>query len=261
VAAQTEPRQVTETRAEGDVPLWVHPEWRERFSWLVQGTTGRGRGAEPFDMGLSGVQPVGPALDRWRALRAASGMDVVAHSRQVHAADLWIHREVGAPGIQVMDGFDGHVTDRRGLLITVGVADCVPVSVVDPETSVIAMLHAGWRGTAAGIVERGIHRMVESWQSSPERLHVHCGPAICGECYEVGPEVHEAVNPDAPVPPGKANIDVRASIARRVMGLGVPAENVTVSTHCTRCGEPDFFSHRGGSKARQMGVLGMIERR
>lgn len=256
-----EARSVTEVLAEGGVPLWVHPEWRERFPWLVQGTTGSGRADEPFDLGLSGAQPVGPAMDRWRLLRAASGMETVAHSRQVHGADLWIHREAGAPGILVMDGFDGHLTDRRGLLVTVGVADCVPVSVIDPNTSVVAMLHAGWRGTAAGIVERAIHRMVESWQAAPEHMHVHCGPAICGECYEVGPEVHQAVNPGFPIPEGRANIDVRASIARRVMELGVPAENVTVSTHCTRCGEPDFFSHRGGSRARQMGVLGMVERR
>lgn len=258
-AGTTKPRAVREVLPDGAAPLWVHPEWRERFPWLVQGTTGRGRDEEPFDLGLSGAQPVGRALERWRALVRETGMESAAHARQVHGADLWIHRELGPPGIAVMDGFDGHVTDRPGLLLTVGVADCVPVSVVDPETRAVALVHSGWRGTAAGIVERAVRRLADSWQSSPERLYLHCGPSICGECYEVGPEVHEAVNPDVPPPPGRALIDLRAAIAGRAEALGVPSRQITVSAHCTLCGDPDFFSHRGGSPARQVGVLGMRE--
>jgi hypothetical protein len=257
VATGVEVRTVAEQRLPGGVPLWVHPEWASRFPWLAQGTTGSGGGDAPFDLGLSGAQPVGAALDRWRALLAATEMHAVAHARQVHAADIWIHREAGPPGILVMDGFDGHVTDRPCLLLSVGVADCVPVSVVDPETRAVALVHAGWRGTAAGIVERAIHRLVESWQATPERLWLHCGPAICGACYEVGPEVHAAIHPDRPIPSTNTPIDVRAGIAERALGMGLPAEHVSVSTHCTRCGESDFFSHRAGSKARQMGVLGI----
>jgi hypothetical protein len=257
VADPAAARTVAEVRAAGDVPLWVHPEWAERFPFLVQGTTGRGEGGEPFDLGLSGEQPVGAVLGRWRALAAGTEMETVAHARQVHAADIWIHRERGAPGIVVMDRFDGHVTDRAGLLLTVSVADCVPVFVVDPETRAVALVHSGWRGTAAGIVERAIHRLVESWQSPPGRLWLHCGPSICGECYEVGPEVHAGVHPDREPPAGNTPIDLRAAIAARAVAAGLPPEHVSVSSHCTLCGDPDFFSHRGGSPGRQMGVLGV----
>jgi polyphenol oxidase len=257
VGSPTEVRTVAERLRPGDVPLWVQPEWEERFPWLVQGTTGRGSGSEPFDLGLSGAQPVGQVMDRWRAVLASTGVESAVHARQVHEADIWIHREAGGPGILVMNGFDGHVTDRPGLLLSVGVADCTPVSIVDPQARVVALVHAGWRGTAAGIVERGIHRIVESWDSAPERLWVHCGPAICEACYEVGPEVHAAIHPDRPAPDGPANIDVRGAIVERALGKGVPAAQVSVSEHCTRCGPPDFFSHRGGHKGRQMGILGM----
>jgi YfiH family protein len=250
-------RAVAEVRAPGDVPLWVHPEWAERFPGIAQGTTGRGDGAEPFDLGLAGDQPVGAALDRWRGLLRAAGMATVAHARQVHAADIWVHRERGAPGILVMDGFDGHVSDREDLLLAVSVADCVPVFVLDPDTSAVALLHAGWRGTAAGIVERGIHRLVESWNAPAERLWLHCGPAICGECYEVGPEVHAGVHPDREPPTANTPIDLRAAIAGRAEARGLAAEQVSVSSHCTLCGEPDFFSHRGGSPGRQMAVAGV----
>lgn len=251
------PRTVRERASAGAVPLWTHPEWEERFPWLVQGTTGRGGAAAEFDLGLSGAQPVGEALDRWRSLLRATGMETAAHARQVHGAELWIHREAGGPGVLVMDGFDGHVTDRPGILLSVAVADCVPVSVVDPESRAVALVHAGWRGTAAGIVERAVHRLAESWQGSAERLWLHCGPAICGACYEVGPEVHAAVNPGRPVPGAPTPIDVRAAIAERVVAGGVAEERVSVSAHCTRCGDGGFFSHRGGSKGRQMGVLGI----
>ncbi|MFL5382148.1 MAG: polyphenol oxidase family protein [Longimicrobiaceae bacterium] len=249
-------REVAEEPAGGDVPLRVHPEWRDAFPWLAQGTTGRGRGDEPFDLGLSGAQPVGKVLDRWRALLAATGMTTIAHSRQVHGAELWVHAGACAPGVLVMDGFDGHLAARPGLLLTVGVADCVPVSVVDPVRRAVALLHSGWRGTAAGITGRGIRRLAADG-SDVAALHLHCGPAICGRCYEVGPEVHAAIHPDRDPPSSRAPIDVRAAIAGRALALGLRPENVTVSAHCTRCGPPDFFSHRGGSSARQMGVLGI----
>jgi YfiH family protein len=249
-------RRVEEAPAPGAVPLWVHGEWRVRFPWLAQGTTGRGEDGA-FDLGLAGGQPVGPALDRWRALLAATGMETVVHARQVHGADLWIHRDRGAPGVAVMDGFDGHVTDRPGLLLAVGVADCIPVSVVDPAHCAVALVHAGWRGVAAGIVERAVRRLLDSWLSPVHELWVHCGPAICGDCYEVGPEVHAAVSPGRPVPGGPARIDLRAAVAARVVELGLDPDHVSVSAHCTRCGPGAFFSHRGGSPARQMGVLGI----
>lgn len=259
MAARTEPRTVAEVEgaADGDVPLRVHPEWAERFPWLVQGITGAGPADDPFDLGLAGAQPVGAALGRWRMLRAATGAATVAHSVQVHGAEVWTHRERGAPGIAVMEGFDGHATRIPGLLLTVGVADCVPVSLVDPERRAVALVHAGWRGTAAGIVERAVAVLAGELGSRAADLRLHCGPAICGECYEVGPEVHAGVRPGCAPPDAPTPIDLRAAIAERAAAVGVRPEHVTVSAHCTRHGPGAFFSHRGGSSARQMGILGI----
>jgi polyphenol oxidase len=249
-------RPVSEVRRAGDVPLWVHPEWSERFPWLVQGTTGVGDPSDPFDLGLAGRQPVGAALDRWRKLGVELGMPTLVHSRQVHAAEIWSHEGVGAPGIVVMDGYDGHVTSSPGLLMAVGIADCVPVSVVGEHGRWTALLHAGWRGTAAGIIERGV-ALLRNGGCAADSLWLHCGPAICGTCYEVGPEVHAGVNPHLPVPQENTPIDLRAAIAQRAVSLGIPAAQVSVSEHCTRCGIPEFFSHRAGSPGRQMGILGI----
>jgi polyphenol oxidase len=248
-------RVVEEVPGGAGVPLRVLPEWADRFPWLVQGITWRGDG-EAFDLGISGAQPVGAALARWRALREALGMRAIVHARQVHGAEVWVHDGGCAPGLVLMDGVDGHLTDRAGLLLAVSVADCVPVLVVDPGRRAVAALHAGWRGAAAGILEAGVRRMAAAYASVPDDLEVHLGPAICGACYEVGPEVHAALRPHRSPPPAPCPVDVRAVLAERAATLGVPAAQVTVSAHCTRCGD-GFFSHRGGSPARQMGVVGI----
>lgn len=240
-----------ERRTDAPLPLFVHPEWAEAFPWVVQGTTGRGEGDQPFDLGLFGRVPVGVSLDRWHTLRDAVGLPVAVHARQIHSAAIRIHEDVPRDGLLVLEGVDGHLTGRAGLLLAVSVADCVPVSIIDPDRRRIALLHGGWRGTAAGIVTRGVDRMAEG---EPSRLHVHLGPAICGACYEVGPEVHEALG--LPVPERNTPVDVRAVQARQAVDRGVLPDRVTVSEHCTRCGQ-EFFSHRRGDRERQMGVLGI----
>jgi polyphenol oxidase len=241
-------RQVLEELRDGPVPAHVHPDWARELGWVVHATTGRGADA-PFDLGLFGATPVGEALDRWRTLRQAMGTSRIVHSRQVHGNRVQHHGD-GPPGLSISDGFDGHVTDRPGVLLTVSVADCVPISLVDPRRGRVALLHGGWRGTARGILGAGLDRL----GGDRAAVLVHLGPAICGACYEVGPEVHEALGLPRPAEP--APVDVRAVQARQAIEAGVPAENVTVSRHCTRCGDL-FFSHRAGSPGRQLGLLGI----
>lgn len=251
-------REVSEDRASCDVPLWTHPEWTARWNWLVQGTTGSGEDAD-WDFGLSGDQAVGAALGRWRRLREALGVKGAVHARQVHGSRLAAHRNPVSPGLLVMEGFDGHVTAVPDFLLTVSVADCVPVFMVEPERRNIAVVHAGWRGVAGGIVEAALEALGGGDNAlGTQGVWVHAGPAICGSCYEVGPEVHAAVNPSLAVPDAARPVDLRAAIAHRAAGAGVLPERITRSTHCTRCGLGRFFSHRGGSASRQMAILALL---
>ncbi len=95
----------------------------------------------------------------------------------------------------------------------------------------------------------------ERWRSEAEHLWVHLGPAICGACYEVGPEVFEALG--KPAPPSPAPVDVREVLVSQAQAIGVPEAHVSVSNDCTLCGESGFFSHRGGRPERQAAVLGV----
>ncbi len=239
-----------------DAPLLEHPVWAARYPWLIQGTTWRGATREPFDLGLfSGGSAPERVQRRWLELSRWAKCGVVIHARQEHGSTVRVHSESLAEAApHLVESCDGHVTGESGVLLTVAVADCVPVSIVDPESRCVGAVHAGWRGAAAGVLEEGLRR-VEAVGGRVDRMLVHMGPSICGSCYEVGPEVFQALGqgtPDAPAP-----IDLRAILAERAVDHGVTPANVTISEHCTRCTGSGLFSHRGGDRGRQVGVLGV----
>lgn len=237
------------------IPALVHEGWRTRIPWLVQGTTTRRASDRPFDLGLhSGATPEARVRENWSRLLSATGMLSSVLARQVHEADVTLHRRLRA-GVHTMGSCDGHATDEDGVLLTVTVADCVPVFVVSERPRAVAVLHAGWRGTAAGVLERGLSLLADELGASVAELLVHMGPSICGTCYEVGPEVFTALGRRAPESP--APIDLRALLAERAVAAGVPWANVSTSTHCTRCTGSGLFSHRGGDGARQVGYVGI----
>jgi YfiH family protein len=178
------------------------------------------------------------------------------HSRQAHGNVVQLHHDA-QDGLLVTDGFDGHATTTPGLLLTISVADCVPVFLLDPEARAIALLHAGWRGVAGDVLEAGLDALAELAGTRPEHVWMHAGPAICERCYEVGPEVHAAIG--LPRPEGNTTIDLRGALARRAQRSGIALDRVTISAHCTKCGPGRFFSHRAGERGRQMALLGVIQ--
>jgi YfiH family protein len=245
---------VREERIADQPPLFANPVWQSRFPWVFQATTGRGAQADPFDLSFFGKSPTGSVWLRWRAVRDATGFHNVAHARQIHSANLLTYDE--APkGILLADDADGHVTRVAGLLLAVSIADCVPVFLLHDAGHSIALLHAGWRGAAAGILERGIEALALQVRGRASDLHCHLGPAICGKCYEVGPEVFTALG--LRVPRANQPIDLRGVLAERAVRAGIPAVNISISAFCTKCDSAQFFSHRGGARERQMALLGL----
>lgn len=249
-------RTIVEESVPGRIPLFRHPEWAERWPWLFQGITGRGDdGDDPFDLGFFGEVGGGEEVWlRWRALADAADAGRIVHGAQLHGPVVRVAAG-GPPGVHLSWEADGHVASERGVLLTVTLADCVPVYLAHPGRRVVCLLHAGWRGIVAGILERGIETLRDRLGIGPEGLVFHAGPSICGECYEVGPEVHEALGMD--VPPAPTPVDLRRRLAEVARALGVPEEGITVSGLCTRCGPRRFFSHRRGDRERQVGFLGI----
>ena len=223
--------------------LYTNPEWERDLPWLVQGMTPR----EAGNFASFGSQSAETLHKQWKRLRDVTGMRTTVLGRQVHAAKVLQHDAL-SPGLMLADDSDGQMTRSPGVLLAVSIADCVPVLVVDPNKRAVAALHAGWRGTAQQIVRNCLELMGND-------VRVHLGPGICGECYEVGPEVHEALGLEVPV--GNTPVDLRAVLAQQCRDLGVREEAITTSAWCTRCGDSPFYSHRAGHPERQVAVIGM----
>jgi len=226
--------------------LLVHPEWRAAWPWLVQGTTCR-----PTDMAISAPG----AVAAWSALQELTGCASAVHARQPHGAEVGV-RAPESCGFHLAPDSDGHLTRDPGVLLGVTTADCVPITLVAPATRTVGMVHAGWRGAAAGILEVAVARLRSAFGVDPADLHLHLGPSICGACYEVGPEVHAALG--LPEPAAPTPVDLPAELGRRALRLGIPTGAVTRSGWCTLCtGRQLLFSHRGGDPGRQIGFVGV----
>ncbi|MGD2215402.1 MAG: polyphenol oxidase family protein [Gemmatimonadales bacterium] len=235
-----------ETRL-GELRVFEHADWAARFPDLIQGITGRAR---EFDFGSGELKPAdddGGFSDGWALLRDLSGIDRVARCRQVHGADVLTYDDPHPAGVAVLGRGDAIVTDQAGVLLAVTVADCVPVFILDPQRRLLGLAHAGWRGTAAGIV-RSTLEVMHRLGANTASLYVHLGPAICGDCYEVGPEVQVALGGSREA----RHVDLRAHIARGFAAAGIDRERLTASTACTRCDSGSFFSYRGGDRGRRM---------
>lgn len=235
------------------VPRLELAEWRERYG-VVAGVTTRGTPAEPFDLGLSGGRPVGRVLEQWAAFRVAEpGFPLTTLGRQVHGAEVAWHD--GGRGWLILDGVDGHATGSAGVLMTVTVADCTPVYLLDPVQGAMALLHAGWRGASSRILERGIRLLAGRAGSNVEDIVMHCGVGICGKCYEVGSEVFEAFGLPAPAE-GRGLLDVREQLIRQGQELGVG--RITASSWCSGHHGDLFHSHRRsrGADGRMISYLG-----
>jgi len=227
-----------------EVPKEVIPDFE---AWGIRAfTTTRDAGT----FSLSGTDPVNEVMGRWSALQRelADTARRVATIRQVHGTRVLVHTG-GWEGWLRGEEADGHIAAEKGIALAVGVADCVPVFIAHPS-GIVALLHSGWRGTAAGITTEAIAALAR-YGLPPDELAIHLGPAICGRCYEVSAEVREQLTGQPVTRPG--HVDLRSLIAEHASETGV--QKITVSSYCTKCDNDRFFSHRAGDKGRQIGVI------
>lgn len=228
-------------------------EWRERdgVKWL-EADLGRGRVAfstrgggvsePPFDslnLGLLTEDADAAVTENRRRLAAALGFDPdqVVFARQVHGTRLVEHPA------EVVEA-DGHVVREPGRAALVFVADCLPVALAGPEG--VAMVHAGWRGLAGGILAKGAEAV--------EATAAAIGPGVGSCCYEVGEEVLDAFSGLGDGVARGRMLDLPEA-ARRLLA-DARVERVESAGLCTSCEEELFFSHRRdqGRTGRQAGV-------
>jgi YfiH family protein len=223
-----------------------------------------GVSAPPHDrLNLGGAVGDDPAhvAENWRRLERATGLRF-ARVRQVHGARV-VHAE--AP-CEPSEEADAVVSVAEGVAACVSVADCVPILLADPESGAVAAVHAGWRGTLAGIAAEGVGALERAVAAPPARLLAVIGPSIGPCCYEVSEEVAARFRdeiwatvvrgPDAGGS-GRPHVDLWAANERVLVRAGVSAERIAVLGRCTSCERERFFSHRrdAGRTGRQVAFI------
>jgi YfiH family protein len=185
---------------------------------------------------------------------------------QVHGTDLLV---IDAPNNDFSHfrtiECDGIITNQPGVLLGIGVADCIPILLLDPVHRVAAALHAGWKGTAANIVTRGVTAMTEMFGTRPAEILAAVGPGIGSCCYEVDGVVREAFEHNGASwdviatsrGEGKWGLDLARANYRQLLEAGLEETKIETADRCVSCDHDLFFSHRRdrGVTGRQMGFI------
>ena len=229
---------------------------------------------ESMDLGTTRGDEPGHVRENYRRFFAAIGADAdsIAMSNQIHS-DLV--RPVTCADVKrdLYDvepyEVDGLVTDIPGVSLVVFGADCLPVLFYDPVRRVAAAAHAGWRGTAAGIVERAVEKMA-FYGSRPEDILAAIGPGISRCCFETHEDVPNAMTSAPgvcatpyidPIENGKFKVDLKGINAMRLERAGLLPEHIAVSGDCTACHPEKYWSHRvtNGVRGSQAAVIELLK--
>ena len=164
---------------------------------------------------------------------------------------------------------DAIITNQPGIMIGVTVADCVPVLLFDPVKKVIAVVHAGWKGTAARITAQAVEGMIKIFGSTPKNLRAAIGPCIQSCCYQVDQPVKDGFKQlkvlwDAVAEPdgvGKWRLDMALANRMQLEDVGLTMDSIQTFAHCVCCQKELFFSYRrdNGETGRQMGFIMLKE--
>ncbi|HOB87699.1 MAG TPA: peptidoglycan editing factor PgeF [Bacillota bacterium] len=167
------------------------------------------------------------------------------------------------PGSSI-PGCDALVTTEPGLVLTAFAADCQLIFLVEPQVPVIALAHAGWRGTLGEIGPRAVEYLAKECGARRERILALLSPAICGRCYRVGEEVARQFagagwgEPPYFTPAGEGGcLHLTAINREQLIRAGIRAEHIGDNSWCTSCRPDLFYSYRreGGHTGRMAGFL------
>jgi len=252
-----------------DITSLQVPSWK-KHAGLLHGFMGRrgGKSAGPYE-GLNVSYRVGDdarvvsqnVCDMKLAVGIHDGR--VVTMKQVHGDNI---AEITDTNVKETGEADAMVTAKPGVFLGVLTADCVPMLFVAPEKRIAAAVHAGWRGTLAGIAAKTVKYFMDNYDIAPGSLQAALGPSIGLCCYEVGDDVlgplcarwGEQAQTSIERSTAKPHLDLRRLNQAILVDAGVPAERIFNVGPCTSCAEDEFFSYRRERRetGRQMSVIG-----
>jgi len=247
------------------------PQW-QKYDGLLHGFMGRrgGKSAGRY-AGLNVSYRVGDDFKTVSQnvcdMKAAIGIHdgKIVTMQQVHGDNII---EVTDRKLKEAGEADGMVTAENGVYLGVLTADCVPLLFIAPKQRLAAAVHAGWRGTLAGIASKTVAYFKSQYGVEASKLEVALGPSIGVCCYEVNGDVATPLmkkwgaltTPSVAMKDGKPHINLSRLNRDILRDAGVPGTKLFQIGPCTRCAAEDFFSYRreGGETGRQIGVVGWL---
>ena len=248
------------------LPLLRRPAVFASFEKIVAAESTRHGGVSPapfasLNLGKSTNDAHSNVAENRRRFCTALGFrpEQLAWSKQIHEDKI---RLVTAPG--GAEGFDALVTNVPGILLAVSMADCTPILIYDLKNNALGAAHAGWPGTAAGIVRKTLERMNAEFGTKGADCFAYIGTCIDECSFEVGEEVAVKFDPafkrfDAAK--GKFFVDLKKANTAQLLAFGVPENQVEISPYSTVLNNADYFSHRKekGTTGRMMAVIGILD--
>ena len=239
----------------------------------VQGFTTRHEGVSrpPYNslnLGMN-TQDQQATVEGNRSLLARAfgiNQEALVTPRQVHGSDILVINELNEDYSHFLsvEG-DAVITNQPNVMIGVCVADCVPVLLCDIEKGVIAVVHAGWKGTAAGLIAKTVAGMKSEFGCNPGTIQAAIGPCIQKCCYEVDEPVRKAFQQSdidwdscaESKSPGKWHLDLSAANRELLLLAGLSNDSIQLSEQCVCCHSEQFFSYRRDKdeSGRQMGFI------
>jgi hypothetical protein len=211
-----------------------------------------------LNLGLDTGDDTETVLKNYAAVSSALEFELplLVAARQVHGTQVvFIGKEYTgrrhSPLVPPLAGYDALVTREPDITLIVRVADCVPIILFDPVQQAAAVVHAGWRGTLAGVAEQTVKELVERCHSVPEHILAGIGPSIGPCCCEVQEQVATLFRSKSPQTAyciqetgNKLFLNLWEANRLQLVAQGIPAGNIEVAQLCTVCCPDLFFSYR-----------------
>lgn len=246
-----------------DEHLIITSKILSRYPNILFGMSTRLGGVSPEPLGMNLSYRVGDdrgnVEENRRRFFSSLGFDSrhAAVPVQCHSNNV---RFVDRPG--EYESCDGLITDTIDIPLVVTVADCLPIVLFDPTKPVVALTHAGWRGTAQGIAAETVGLLTKEVGASVGDMVAYLGPSAAVCCYEVGPDVAEVFSLDQlEYRDDRIYLDLKRANVDQLLDCGLMRENIEVSGSCTICHPDLFHSHRrdGNRSGRMMALVSLSD--
>ncbi len=189
-------------------------------------------------------------------IKETLGVSVLLSAKQIHGKRAFILKKPLSEDLEV-SGYDILITDQPGVGVLVKQADCQAIVLFDPSRRVLALVHAGWRGLVAGVVEEALCLLRKEFDSRPEDLWAAISPSL-GPCCAEFRDYQKIFPPEFWPFRGQGNyFDLPAITRDKLLQGGLQKEKIFISGICTKC-QPEFFSYRREKRTGRFGTLAAL---